>query len=181
MKESNLTREYITGKIIILCIILLLATLIGLRFLNVTISNIIYVDRGLFTVITSNGAVNITPEDILRTETTFAKAAFTGQPVELDKIYTKEGFIYFSSADPFYPAGQQLMNSAPDGDLSPLRHSPVDYSAIRPYTYAVGMTLKQIPLFFLFLSLQNLAIMVGGVALFVLIFPVRTPLLSGGE
>ena len=91
----------------------------------------------------------------------------------MNKIYTNEGFIFFSSLDPYYSVGQQLINTVDSKGLSSGEQPVIDYNTIKPYTYSMGTPSKQIPLIFFLLSLQHFALTVGGIALMVLIFPVR--------
>ena len=110
-KEILVDRERIAGVIIFISLFVILLTMVGIRILDVKVSNIELVDSGLYTIITDYGPVNVSKDDILRIERTYTKAAITGAIVEQDRIYTTKGFIYFSSLDPFCNTGQQLINS----------------------------------------------------------------------
>ena len=102
IKEIQVDRERIAGIIIFFSLFVILLTMIGIRMLDVKVSNIEFVDGGLYTVVTDNGSVNISKDDILRIERTYTNAAITGTIVEQDRIYTTKGFIYFSSLDRFH-------------------------------------------------------------------------------
>lgn len=180
-EEDTLSREYITGRIILFCVGVLLITIIGIRILNVSVSNIEYIDRGLFTIITSKGTFNVTPDDVVRIERSYSQAAFTGKQVELNTIYTKEGFIYFSSLDPFYLVGEQLIRSVHQENLTTWEHPLLDYSAISHYTYALGMPIPLIPLFFVLRSLQYFSLIIAGIALLILVFPIRTTIFAKNQ
>ena len=111
VKERQLDRERIAGFIVVICLFVVIITMFCIRFLDVKILNIEYVDRGLYSVITDKGDINIEQNDILRIERTFTKASITGTTVEMDRIFTTKGFIYFTSLDPFYKTGQEIINS----------------------------------------------------------------------
>lgn len=172
-KHTLASREAVAGATIFICLGLLLITMLAVRLLDVKIKNIEPVDHGLFTVITDVGSVNVVPQDILRIERTYTKAAVTGKPVELDKIYTEKGFIYVSSLDPFAGVARQLIDSV-DFDGKPVwERASIQWQSVQPYGYVIGTPENRIPLVFLSLSLQYLAFSVGGIALAVLIFPLR--------
>ena len=189
IRERQVDREYITGAIIFISIVVLILSVVCIRFLNVNISNIELVDRGLYTVVTDNGPINVSQDDILRIERTYTKAAITGTPVELDRIYTIKGFIYISSLDPFYKAGQQLINSldlegkpvwirsnksvATESQQSRNEQLNINQRTIQPFSYAIGTPSKISSIVFSLLSLQYLALAIGGMALLILIFPLR--------
>ncbi|AFM41869.1 hypothetical protein Desaci_2959 [Desulfosporosinus acidiphilus SJ4] len=188
-KERQFDRERIAGAVIILSILVIFLSMVGIKLLDVKVSNIELVDGDLYTVVTGNGPVNFSKNDILRIEYTDTKAGLTGTPIELDKIYTTKGFIYFSSIDPFYKIGQQIIQSVEDkNNLKPVwilpDKSPISGSTtnelqnanlklIQPFSYAIGTPGKFIPIVFALLSIQYLAFAFGGIALFVLVFPLR--------
>jgi len=184
----QIDRERIAGAIIFISIFVVLLSMVGIRFLDVKVSNIEFVDRGLYTIITDHGSVNIDKDNILRIERTYAKAAMTGTSVELDRIYTTKGFIYFSSLDPFYNIGHQLINSVDfqgkpiwirtnnngtESDASSNQQLNANLRLVQPFNYAIGTPLKLSSIVFFVLSLQYLALAVGGMALMILIFPLR--------
>lgn len=176
-KLKPVGREQITGTIIFVSLFILLLTMIGIHLLDVKVTNVEMVDKGLYTVVTDKGTVNIAPEDILRIERTYTKAAFTGAPVELDKIYTTKGFIYLTSLDSFSKIGHQLMNSVDYYGLPTWEVHGTDANTnlkiIQRYNYAMGTPINEIPLVSFLLTLQYLALSIGGLALAVLIFPAR--------
>jgi len=189
IREKQIDRESIMGAIIFICIVVIVLSVASIRFLDVKVSNIELVDRGLYTVITDKGPINVSQDDILRIERTYTKAAITGTPVELDRIYTIKGFIYISSTDPFYEAGHQLINSVDfegnpvwiRSDKTEATESAQNWSqlintnlkTIQPFNYAIGTPFKLASLVSTVLSLQYLALAVGGIALAILIFPLR--------
>ncbi|MBC2725380.1 hypothetical protein [Desulfosporosinus sp.] len=189
-KQGQIDRERITGAIIIISLVVILMSMLGVRLLKVHVTNIELIDRHLYSIITDNGPVNIGQEDILRIERTYTKAAITGSPVELDKIYTTKGFIYISSIDPFYEMGSQLINSVDlerkpvwihnsTGSNSSLENrQKANLELVQPFSYSIGTSAKLVPLTFSILSLQSLSLAIGGLALIILIFPLRldTPL-----
>ena len=189
IRERQVDREYITGVIIFICIFAIILSVVSIRFLDVKVSNIELVDRGLYTVITDNGPINVSQDDILRIERTYSKVAITGSPVELDRIYTIKGFIYISSLDPFYKTGHQLINSV-DFEGKPVwirsnKSQATEFQqswnqllntnlrTVQPFSYAIGTPSKLASLVFSVLSLQYLALAIGGTALVILIFPLR--------
>ena len=189
IKEIQVDRERIAGAIIFISLFVILLSMVGIRLLNVKVSNIELVDRGLYTIVTDHGPVNVSRDDILRIERTYTKAAITGATVELDRIYTTKGFIYISSLDPFYNTGHQLINSV-DFDGKPVwirsNNNQATESvktstqlmndnlrAIQPFSYAIGTPYKLSSILFSFISLQYLALAIGGIALIILIFPLR--------
>lgn len=189
IRERTVDRESITGAIIFICLFVILLSVMSIRFLDVKVSNIEFVDRGLYTVITDNGPINVSQDDILRIERSYTKVAITGTPVELDRIYTTKGFIYISSLDPFYKTGQQLMNSVDfegkpvwiRSDKSEATESVQSWNqllnsnlrTVQPFSYAIGTPSKLASLVFSVLQVQYLALAIGGIALVILIFPFK--------
>jgi len=189
IREKRVDRESITGAIILICIFVIMLSVVSIRFLDVKVSNIELVDRGLYTVITDNGPINVSQDDILRIERSYTKVAITGTSVELDRIYTIKGFIYITSLDPFYQTGRQLMKSV-DSDWKPVwirsdkseaTESEQSWSqlvntnqkTVQPFSYAIGTPSKFVSLVFLILSLQYIVLAIGGMALVILIFPMK--------
>ncbi len=186
-KERQFDRERMAGAMIIVSLLVIFLSMVGIRLLNVKVSNIELVDGDLYTVITDQGPVNINKSDILRIETTNTKASITGTPVELDKIYTTKGFVYFSSADPFYRVGEKIIQSVkntdkpvwipadkkPISDATPDELQNANLRLIQPFSYAIGTPPNKIPFVFTLLTIQHLAFAFGGIALFVLVFPLR--------
>lgn len=189
IKEIQVDRERIAGAIIIISLFVILLSMVSMRFLDVKVTNIELIDRGLYTIITDYGPVNITGDDILRIERTYTKANITGTPVELDRIYTTKGFIYISSLDPFYTIGHQLINSV-DFEGKPVWiRSNINQAtesvktstqllndnlrAVQPFSYAIGTPSKLSAIVFSVISLQYFALAIGGMALMILIFPLR--------
>ncbi|MEA5025731.1 MAG: hypothetical protein AAGU75_19085 [Bacillota bacterium] len=173
VQDNKLGRERLSSLIIIFCLFLTVLTSIGVNYLDVKVLNIELIDRELYTVITEKGNVNIHPDNVLRIERTYTKEAFTGEPVELDKIYTDKGFVYLSSQAPYAELGQKLMNTVDYYGFSLWERSGVDWNSLTKYSYAVGTPAQQVPLLFFLLSLQYAALTIGGIALIVLVFPLR--------
>jgi len=187
--KRHVNREYFTGAIIFICILVIILSVVSLQVLEVKVTNIELVDRGLYTVITDNGPINVTQEDVLRIERVYTKAAMTGTPVEQDRIYTIKGLIYISSLDPFFKTGLQLINSVDfEGKTVWIRSNQseatesqkswnnllnANLKTVQPFSYAIGTPPKHISLVFSVLSLQYLALAIGGLALMILIFPMR--------
>lgn len=171
LKTSS--REELMGRIILGSIIAVIITLIGINLLNVKVVNIEAIDRGLYTIVTEKGNVNIQSENILRVERTYSKEAFTGEPIELDKIYTDKGFIYVSSSDSFAEVGRDIINSVDFYGLPTWERADTDWQTVKPYSYSIGTPEGQVPLLFFLISLQYIALTVGGIALTLLIFPHR--------
>lgn len=170
-QQKPLCREHIAGLIISCCLALIILSMIGVRVLDVGVINVEVVDNGLYTVITQNGPVNIGPNDILRIERTYTKAAITGAPVELDKIYTTRGFIYASSADSFDGNTRKLINSVDFYGLPTWQRENTTWQSVQPYAYAIGTATPRIPWLFSLLSLQYYVLSIGGITLAFLIFP----------
>lgn len=182
-------RESISGAIILICIFTIIISVLSMRLLDVKVNNIELVDRGLYTVITSNGPINISQDDILRIERTYPKVALTGKIIGQDKIYTTKGFIHVSETDPFYYKGLQLVNSVnfqgkdvwfktdtneatePAHSWNQLMES--NLKTIQPFRYAIGTPPNHVSLVFFILFLQYMAIGVCGIALIIFIFPLR--------
>ncbi len=173
VQDNKLGRERLSSLIIIFCLFLTVLTSIGVNYLDVKVLNIELIDRELYTVITEKGNVNIHPDDVLRIERTYTKEAFTGEAVELDKIYTDKGFVYLSSQAPYAELGQKLMNTVDYYGFPLWERSGVDWNSLTKYSYAVGTPAQQVPLLFFLLSLQYAALTIGGIALIVLVFPLR--------
>lgn len=163
--------EILMGRIIYLCLGLLAVSVLGLKLMDTDVSNIELVDRGLYTVITEKGPVNIDIADVLRIERTFTKAAVTGNPVELDKIYTKHGFIYTSSTDTFSQKAHELINSLDYNGLKVWQRPNLNLEGIEKYGYAIGTPANLVPIVFFLLDLQSLSLTIGALSLLVLIFP----------
>lgn len=170
---KQFSRERVAGLMIYLCLILVILSIIGVKLLDVRVVNIELVDDGLYTVITQNGPVNIEPNNILRIERTYTKAAVTGATIELDKIYTDKGFIYSSSTDSYAGITRQLMKSVDSFWLPTWERKNSTWQSVQPYSYAIGTPPHQIPLLFSLLSLQYIFLSMGGIALAFLIFPLR--------
>lgn len=189
IRDRQIDRECVTGAIIFISIFIIMLSVIGVRFLDVKVSNIELVDRGLYTVITDNGPINVGQNDIIRIERTYTKAAITGAPVEEARIYTTKGFIYISSLDPFFKTGRQLINSVDlEGTPVWIRSSKREaiesedswkqllnsnLRTVQPFNYAIGTSSKFASLVIHVLSLQYVALAIGGLALVILIFPLR--------
>jgi hypothetical protein len=141
--------------------------------MDVKVVNIEVVDRGLYTIVTEKGNVNIHPENILRIERTYTQTQITGESMELDKIYTDKGFIYLASTDPFAKGGQELINSVDFDGLPTWERPNTTWQTVKPYGYSIGTPEKQIPFLFFLLSLQYFSLSLGGIALTILIFPLR--------
>ena len=148
VQDNKLGRERLSSLIIIFCLFLTVLTSIGVNYLDVKVLNIELIDRELYTVITEKGNVNIHPDDVLRIERTYTKEAFTGESVELDKIYTDKGFVYLSSQAPYAELGQKLMNTVDYYGFPLWERSGVDWNSLTKYSYAVGTPPQQVPLLF---------------------------------
>jgi hypothetical protein len=189
IKDRQLDRECISGAIILVCIILVILSVVTIRLLDVRILNIELVDRGLFTVITDKGPINVSQDEILRIERTYPKAAITGEIIEQDRIYTTKGFIFLTSLDPFYSTGRNMINSvdlegksvwikydkneATESQLSRNQMLNNNLKTVKPYSYAIGTPRKLIPLVHFVVTIQYLALTIGGISLIILIFPLR--------
>ena len=163
--------------------------MVSIRLLDVKVTNIELVDNDLYTIVTDKGPVNINNNEILRIERTYAKAAITGAPVEMDRIFTSKGFIYFSTLDPFYQIGHQLINSVDfvgksvwvnpktsdttQTEWTSTQRQNANLKLIQPLNYAIGTPSNLIAIIFFAVSLQYFALALGGTALFILIFPLR--------
>jgi hypothetical protein len=166
-------REKFKGTIIYVCLVALISTIIGIHFLDVSVKNIEIAEQGIFKVITSEGSVSINPSNILRIERTFTKAAITGVPVELDKIYTEKGFIYFSSLNPFAEAGQAIINSVDFYGVATWSRPNTTLHTIQPYSFAIGTPKSHVSLIFVLIFIQYLSLIIGAITLFILIAPLR--------
>lgn len=182
-------RECISGAVILICIFVIILSVLSIRLLDVKVINIELVDRGLYTVITSKGPINVSQDDILRIERTYSKVALTGKIVEQDKIYTTKGFIHVSELDSFYNTGLHLINSvnfegkeiwfksdkneATGSAQSRNQLMQSNLKTIQPFCYAIGTPPNLVSLVFFVLFLQYLAIGVCGIALVIFIFPLR--------
>ncbi|AET68761.1 hypothetical protein Desor_3258 [Desulfosporosinus orientis DSM 765] len=186
LKKGPIDRELISGVIIFISLFSILLSMAGIKLFDVKVTNIELIDRGLYSVITDNGPVNIAKDDIMRIEKTYTKTALTGSPVEFDKIYTTKGFIYISSTDPYYSIAKQLMNSV---DFENKTDSKQDHKnkgfevfdqsvngslkLVKPFSYAIGLSAKEAGIVSSILSIQYVMLALGGFALMVLIFPLR--------
>ena len=189
IKRKLIDRERLAGAIIFISLFVILLSMVGIRLLDVKVSNIELVDRDLYTIITDKGSTNISQDDILRIERTYTEAAITGIPVELYKIFTTKGFIYFSSLDPFYKNGNQLIYSVDHGqdpvwirantsetagaNQTKIQQQNANLRAIQPFSFAIGTPSNLISIVFSVLLIQYFALALGGISLFVLIFPLR--------
>lgn len=189
IKGSLIERERIAGAVIFLSLFVILLSMLGIRFLDVKVSNIKLVDRGLYTVVTDYGPVNVGQDDILRIERTYTKSAITGTPVELDKVFTTKGFIYFSSLDPFFNVGHQLINSVDfegkliwfptnnseknQSEITKIQLQNTNLKEVQPLSYAIGTPSEHTSILFSALFIQYMALTIGGITLLILIFPLR--------
>lgn len=191
VKNRQVDRERIAGALIIICLFVVIFTMVCIKSLDVKVQNIEYVDRGLYTVITKNGDINIDKNDILRIERTYTKASLTGVPVELDRIFTTKGFIYFTSLDPFYTTGCKLINSVdaletsvwirPENsgtDETINQQQNANLQLVQPYSYAIGTPNRLSSLILGIVALQSYALALGGLALMILVFPLRLATVS---
>lgn len=165
-------RERIKGTIIFVCLLVLISTIVGIHFLDVNVTNIESVDQGLYNIVTSKGAVSISPDNILRIENTYTKAAITGVPVTLVKIYTDKGFIYYSSLDSSWEAGQAIAYSVDGYTQKTWSRANTTLQTVQPYAYAIGTPKSSIPIIFLLMFAQYLSLTIGGITLFMLISPI---------
>ena len=170
---KKLGREHLSSLVILFCIGLTILTSIGVNYLDVKVLNIELIDRQLYSVITEKGNINIHPDDVLRIERSYTKEPFTGEPIELDKIYTDKGFIYLSSQAHYADTGRKLMNSVDYYGLPLWERSDIDWEHLKKYSYSIGTPINQVPIIFFLISLQYAALTIGGIALAVLIFPLR--------
>ncbi|MGE4272843.1 MAG: hypothetical protein ACRKFN_07835 [Desulfitobacterium sp.] len=170
---SKLGREKLSSLVILFSLLFTMLTSIGVNLLDVKILNIELIDRELFSVITEKGNVNIHPDDILRIERSFTKVSLTGETVELDKIYTDKGFIYLSSQAPYAKTGQEIINSVDYYGFLKWERAGVDLESINKLGYSIGTPANHVPILFSLISLQYAALSVGGMALIVLVFPLR--------
>ena len=189
IRDKQVDRECIMGAIILICIFVIILSVLSMQLLDVKVTNIELVDRGLYTVVTDKGPVNVSEDDILRIERTYPKVAITGTIVEQDRIYTTKGFIYITGLDPFYNTGRKMINSVDfegkpvwiKSDKKEATESAESWNqllntnrkTVQPFSYAIGTPPKLISIIFSVLFLQYLAIAVGGMALAILIFPLR--------
>jgi ABC-type glycerol-3-phosphate transport system permease component len=140
--------------------------------LDVNIINIELVDQGLYNIVTSKGSVTITPSNIIRIERTYTKTAITGVPVELDKIFTDKGFIYFSSLDSYAETGRAIANSVDNYTLKTWSRPNTTLHTVQPYAYAIGTPKSNVTVIFLLVFAQYLSLTIGGITLFILISPI---------
>lgn len=189
IKDLQIHRERIAGVVIFISLFVILLSMVGIRLLDVKVLNVEPVDRDLYTIVTDYGPVNVSKDDVLRIERTYSNAAITGTTVEQDRIYTTKGFIYISSLDPFIKTGTQFINSfdfekgnpvwirsynSPRESLkSPTQRMNENLKAVQPFRYAIGTPSKHSSILFFVISLQYLALAIGGIALIVLVFPLR--------
>ena len=166
-------REKIKGTIIYACLLVLISTIIGIHFLDVNVTDIEIADQGTYKIVTAKGTVSVSPSNILRIERTYTKAAITGIPVELDKIYTDKGFIYFTSLNSYAEAGQAMANSVDYNGLASWLRPNTTISTVQPYAYAIGTPKSYVPVIFLLMFFQYLSLIIGAITLFVLISPIR--------
>ncbi len=189
IKGKHMDRECISGAIVLICIFTIIISALGIRLLDVKVNNIELVDRGLYTVITSNGPINVSQDDVLRIERTYPQVALTGKIVGQDKIYTTKGFLSVSEADPFYHQALLLVNSVnfegkdvwiktdTDGATESAQNwnqlMQSNLKTIQPLSYVIGTPSNHVSLVSFVLFLQYLAIAVCGIALIIFIFPLR--------
>lgn len=164
-------REQIAASIIYCCIAITLLSLLIVDLMGVKVNNVEAVDRGLYTVITEKGPVNVESSDVLRIERTYTKAVVTGTPIETDKIFTTKGFIYAATTDPFYQNVRQLINSVDFEGKEIWEREDITWESVKPYAYAVGTPQAQVSWLFFLLSLQYVVLSIGAIALVILIFP----------
>ena len=188
-KRGLIERERIAGAVIFVSLFVILLSMVGIRFLDVRVSNIELIGSGLYTITTDYGPINVSQDDIIRIERTYPKAAITGAVVEQDKVFTTKGFIFISKLDPFFKTGQQLINSVdfkgipvwiPTNDSeetgsveTQMQSQNANLRAVQPFSYAIGTPSKFTPIVFAVLFIQYLALAIGGIALLILIFPLR--------
>jgi hypothetical protein len=159
-QENKLNREHLTSMVIFFCIGVTILSSIGINLLDVKVQNMEYIDRGLYSVITEKGNVNIHAEDIMRIERTYTKDAFSGEVIELDKIYTDKGFIYLSSQAHYADIGRKMMNSVDYYGLPLWEREDIEWDNLKKYSYSIGTPVHHVPILFFFISLQYAALSV---------------------
>lgn len=179
-KLKSVNREQICGFILIVGLSVLFLNVIGIRFLNVSVKNIKADGKGLFSIITDKGTVNISSGDIIRIVKTYTKEGIAGTPVELDKIYTNKGFAYFSSTNTYAKAGRQLVNSVDftgQNTWSLPGESPAANLALaKSYNYVIDTPGHFIPVLSFLLNLEHYLLAIMAVALLLLIVPLQPKL-----
>ncbi|MDR3270822.1 MAG: hypothetical protein LBT32_04850 [Peptococcaceae bacterium] len=171
-------REQICARAIVVSIICLLVCVLGVRGMTVDVLDMYFINESsAYVVVTEKETVRIKSTDVLRIERSYAKTVFTGNPIEMDKIYTQKGFIYLSSADTFAETGRQLIDAVdtdPTGEtvwIPPKMTLDENAQLARSLDYAIGTPKHYIPLIHLFIQIQVFIFFILILALFFLIFP----------
>lgn len=171
--RTRLNREELIG-IIVVCLLLVAFACAGLINLLTSKVDSVIVNADLHFVVSANEKqYSLQSDDILRVERTVAKQGFTGQDVELLKVYTTEGFIYAVPTDSFYPEVQEIADALDKNGSPAYMPDDVNLNQVQEKAYAIGTPKQDRIVLFLCLAVQNLAIFAAGVTMLLLIFPLR--------
>lgn len=172
MGISLQNREKVAGLTVLACISIIILTVVGLALLDVKIYNIEVVDRDLYVIVTDNGNVNISPDDILRFERSYSHTSGVKNQIEINKIYTNVGFIYLSSIDAFFSKGQQMSSIINMNHSLAWTRPNTTKTLLKSKSYAIGTPASWIPVVQSLVTIQNSALLICNISLLVLIFPI---------
>jgi len=171
--QFKLEKEKLAGNVILGCLVLLVITAALNYLLQVKVINIEYVDRNLYTVITTKGAINLLPDDILRIESSVHKTALFRKANELNRIYTNKGFLVISTFDNYSVTGRKLINEIGPLSTPVWEREDTDPVRITSYRYAIGTPPQLIPLMKFLAEFQRIILIIGGLTLFLLVCPLN--------
>jgi len=165
--------EVIAGVLIVVCLAVTLLSSVVLSMLTVKADLVTAAKDFHYVVKVENQEFNLVPEDVLRIVRTPAKKAFTGQEIEILKVYTSKGFIYATPDDLFYDGTKKLAGAVDFYSLLEWNKKGISTDDVKQRAYAIGTQKEKQNLVFIALGLQNMALFAASFALVILVFPLR--------
>ncbi|HEX3015175.1 MAG TPA: hypothetical protein VHQ46_02145 [Desulfobacteria bacterium] len=162
------------ATVAVICIAIILICSVVISLLTVKTTSVTATADFHYLVQANGRQFDLVPADVLRIERTSAKKSFTGQPIEILKVYTTKGFIYASPNDDAYQGVSKLANSVDFYGLQTWTKSDTSWEDIRSKAYAIGTPTEYRAILFAVLGVQNIACLATGFALIALIFPLRS-------
>lgn len=170
---SKTNREAVLGVLVITFVILTLLCSTIIALLTVKVTNITASNEFKYAVQANGKVFDLVPYDILRIDRTPARRGITGQQVVIIKIYTSKGFIYAVPDDEFYYTACKLANAVDVTGAQTYTQKGVTWDEVQQHAYAIGTPDSVRPILFTLRGIQNLFLLISGISVFTLIFPIR--------
>lgn len=175
LRVQRFNRELAAGGLIVVCLAVTLLSSVVVSMLTVKVTSVTATEDFHYVVKVNNLEFDLVPGDVLRIERTPAKKALTGQEIEILKVFTTKGFIYATPDDSFYDGTRKLAGAADwESRLTWMKQpSETTLKEVRKKSYSIGTPTDNQVVLFVFLGMQNLALLIAGFTLVFLIFPLR--------